>query len=309
MGPVSLVEAARFLVNHYGPTVAGVEPVGRGEWSRAYAFRCEGRELDARFGQHVEDFEKDRIAASHGTPDLPIPPVLEIGQALGGWYAVSERAHGRFIDDLSGDGMRATLPSLFAALDVARAADLSGTSGYGGWGADGDAPYAGWREALLAVATDWSGARITGWRQRLADSASGIGPFDEAAARLAELVAECPEERHLIHSDLLHWNLLVDGDRISAVVDWGCALYGDFLYDVAWIAFWAPWFPAWDGIDWASEAASHFDRIGLDVPSFDERLRACQIHIGLANLRYSTWKGDWDQVEEVTARTLAIASE
>jgi len=30
--------------------------------------------------------------------------------------------------------------------------------------------------------------------------------------------------------------LLVDGGRISTVVDWQCAMYGDFLYDLAWLA-------------------------------------------------------------------------
>jgi hygromycin-B 4-O-kinase len=65
-------------------------------------------------------------------------------------------------------------------------------------------------------------------------------PFDAAVARLKDMVASCPEERHLIHSDLLHYNVLVAGDQISAVFDWGCALYGDLLYDVAWLTFWAP---------------------------------------------------------------------
>ena len=50
------------------------------------------------------------------------------------------------------------------------------------------------------------------------------------------------QERHLIHSDLLNYNVLVADGRISAVIDWGCAMYGDFLYDLAWFEFWAPWY-------------------------------------------------------------------
>ena len=37
-----------------------------------------------------------------------------------------------------------------------------------------------------------------------------------------------PQERHLIHSDLLNFNVLVADDLISAVIDWGSSLYGDF---------------------------------------------------------------------------------
>ena len=63
---------------------------------------------------------------------------------------------------------------------------------------------------------------------------------------LRALAAGCPELRHVIHMDLLNRNVLVseDGTRIEAVFDWGCSAYGDFLYDVAWFTFWAPWHPA-----------------------------------------------------------------
>jgi len=47
------------------------------------------------------------------------------------YFAVSERAHGELLDALDGDGMRAALPGLLAALDALRAIDTSGTEGYG----------------------------------------------------------------------------------------------------------------------------------------------------------------------------------
>ena len=40
-----------------------------------------------------------------------------------------------------------------------------------------------------------------------------------------------------------------DASRLEAVFDWGCSLAGDFLYEVAWFTFWAPWYPALDAID------------------------------------------------------------
>src|SRR3954463_3926759 len=127
---IEVHHVAAFLSDRYGAPVTNLEPIGRGAWSRAFAFRYEGRELVAPFGQQVDDFENDRFAAWFTSPGLPIPCVLEIAKAIGGWYALSERAFGRFIDDLSYDEMRATLPSLFAALDAARMADVSDTTGY-----------------------------------------------------------------------------------------------------------------------------------------------------------------------------------
>ena len=306
-GGVTPTQAATFLVARFGPDIRDVIPIGRGEWSRAFAFRYGDADRVARFGAFLEDFAKDRLAARYASRDLPIPNVIETGEVLGGYYAISERAFGDYIDELDGARMHATLPSLFAALDAARGVDLSTTTGYGLWDAEGTGAFPSWREALLGVGAERPGARVHGWRERLAASPIGTGPFDEALGHLRALVPFCPEARHLIHSDLLHFNVLVAGDRITAVVDWGSALYGDFLYDLAWFAFWSPWYPAWHGIDFRREAEDHFATNGLDVPHVSERFRCCQIHIGLDNLKYNAFKGNWDAVEATARWTVAVA--
>jgi hygromycin-B 4-O-kinase len=303
---LNAADAEAFFVARLGRDVSEVTPIGRGEWSRAYAFRRGGTEYIVRFSALDEDFHKDRIAACYSSRALPIPAVVEIGETSGGFFAISERASGGFLDDLDEDQMRRMLPALFAALDVARRVDLLASTGYGSWGADGNAPHQSWRAALLAFADDRPGERTHGWRKRLIASPTGSGPFDEAFARLDALIPEDAPERHLIHSDLLNYNVLVEDGRISAVIDWGCAMYGDFLYDLAWFEFWSPWYPAWREIDFRSEAARHFSSIGLTVPRFEERLICCQIHIGLAAQAYNAFKERWDALRKTARRTLEV---
>jgi hygromycin-B 4-O-kinase len=304
---VSQSEAEAFLRSRLGPGVEAVSRIARGEWSKAYSFRLDGAGYVARFSAVEDDFAKDRLAARYASANLPIPRIVQVGPALGGFYAISERAEGSYIDEVDESQMRALLPSLFAALDAMRSAELSTTRGFGGWGAEGHAPHASWRQALLAVSDDSPGGRIHGWRKRLETSPLGAAPFDEAYAHLEALVEHLPEERQLVHSDLLHFNVLVEGERITAVLDWGSSIYGDFLYDIAWLSFWAPWVPpAWDGIDFRLEAERHYASIGLDVPRFEERLRACQIHIGLDGKAYTAWRGGED-LEATARRTLEVA--
>jgi hygromycin-B 4-O-kinase len=303
-----------FLARRFGADAERAIRLGRGEWSTAWAFRLGGADLVIRFGPSAEDFAKDRLAARFAAPGLPIPAVMEIGEAFGGFYAVSERVHGWFLDDLDEAGMRATLPALFAMLDAARAADLSGTTGFGAWGADGHAPHASWRAALLDIAEDRPTDRTPGWRDRLRASPTGAGPFAEAFAILRVLADRVPDERCLIHGDLLNVNVLVAGDpvagsRIAGVIDWGCAMAGDFLYDQAWLLFWQPWYPAWAAIDIRGAAERHYAALGLHVPDLAARLRCCQIHIGLASQAYNAWKGRerWPNLERVARRTAAVA--
>jgi len=203
--------------------------------------------------------------------------------------------------------MQALLPSLLSALDAMRLADVSTSAGYGIWGADGNAPHATWRDALLDVTNDRPTERIHGWRKRLASSPTGAGPFEEGFRRFEALVDHVPEERHLIHSDLLHFNVLVAGERIAAVIDWGCSMYGDFLYDVAWLSFWAPWYRAWNNIDFVAEAARHYVSIGLEAPRFQERLRCYELHIGLSGQAYCAFSGHWEDLEWTARRTVAVA--
>jgi hygromycin-B 4-O-kinase len=303
--PVTEAQANVFLAHHFAQsdaTLSPVRPIGEGEWSKAYAYDREGAPYIIRFSNIAEDFTKDRIAMRFSTPDLPIPRIVEMGEAYGGFFAISERAPGGYIDALDGTQMRALLPSLLRMLDALRLADLSGTSGYGGWGEREVGSRATWRESLLSPPGQW----MRGWHTQMVSSPVGSGPYDEALHALHRLVDACPEERHLIHADLLHFNVLVTGDRISAVIDWGCSVYGDFLYDVAWLLFWQPFFPAWNEIDLLAETKAHYASIGLHVPHMDERLRCYQVHIGMDGLVWNAYKENWADLEQTARRTLEV---
>lgn len=57
-------------------------------------------------------------------------------------------------------------------------------------------------------------------------------------------------ERTLVHGDVGFDNLLADEGGISAVLDWANAMYGDPLYDLAWLSFWpspVDWLQVWRG--------------------------------------------------------------
>jgi hygromycin-B 4-O-kinase len=296
-----------FLGTQYKQEIDGVCRIGGGEWSQAFAFQCGGAEYVVRFGAHKEDFEKDHRVARFASPDLPVPKVTAIGEAFSGYFAISERVYGEMLDALDVEKMHRIVPAVFQTLDAMRTIDLSSTEGYGPWNASGNAPFHSWAEYLLSVETDDPSRRTHGWRDLLARSPVGDGAFQQAFARLKQLANRYAVERHMIHSDLLNSNVFIAQDRISAVIDWGNAMYGDFLYDLAWFSFWAPWYPAMHGIDWEAQARQHFAFLDFTVAHMEERLLCCKIHIGLDAQAYNAFRQRWDELGMNAKRTLVLA--
>ena len=136
-------------------------------------------------------------------------------------------------------------------------------------------------------------------KDRLIDSAIGIKSFDRAHAQMRDLAQAFPGPRSLVHNDLLNRNAMAAGGNVTALFDWGCSIYGDFVYELATFVFWSPWHAAIEQSDMTSMALDHYADMGLDVPNFDARLRCCALHIGLVHLAYNAFLGD----EETLRRT------
>jgi hygromycin-B 4-O-kinase len=264
-------------------------------------------DLVARFSAFDEDFEKDAYAARYASSALPIPPILEAGPAGEGHYAVAPWMPGVHIDALDEAAVRRVLPSLYAALDAMRMIEVFAGAGYGGWRADGSTSYPTWRDHVLGVASGRATRGSPGWRELLRYSPAHTATFEEGFARIQELVDLCPEDRHLVHEDLMNFNVLVEDGRISAMLDWGSSIYGDFLYDFAKLVFYRPWRPDWANLDFASEARAHYVSLGVTVPHFEERLRCYCLREGISGMAYSAFRQRWEQVDLKARRVLEIA--
>jgi hygromycin-B 4-O-kinase len=301
-------EQAQSLLRELGFNASQVEFVGAGAWSQCFGFRQDDKELVVRFGNYLDDFQTDKVAFKYNQPDLPIPEVLELGEAFGGYYAISTRVFGVPLEGLSRGEWYAVVPSLVAALEGMRLADLSDTSGVGGWGGDSKAPYGTWRQHLLAVRDDIPQRRTYGWSEKLSRSKEGYETF-EWGYELLEHVASDSVPRSLVHSDLMNRNVFVEDNKISGVFDWGCSLYGDHFYDLAWFEFWASWYPELDIVFLRTELEQQWSKVNYTPQDKDSRLLACYLHIGLDHLAYNAHLGDWKALMATAERMRTLVGE
>ena len=308
--PLTDQEVRQFLRTRYGQ-VDGLERLGGGFWSAAYGFTSAGRELVVRFGADRSWFEADRAAMAFAGPDLPVPEVLEVGDGLGGAYAVSVRHHGSYLEAVRPDQSDTSAPMLtrlFEALfRVPSRPDL-----LVGWHWQPPKPDMGWRDWLLAGLVHDANRDITRWQAKLTSDPALGRLFRAAESRIRELAPDCPERRDLVHSDLLHGNVLVseDAEQVNAVFSWKCSVRGDFLYDVAWCTFWGgihagiaaadPWGAAMS----SDMLAAHPDAL-IDAAA---RHHCYELQIGASHLGWNVWVGDEAALAE-TARLLAAVLE
>ena len=294
--PIVTTEILADLRSRFGPRLSIPQELAAGAWSRAYALTVDDREVVLRVGHHGDDYLKDAAAATRFEPSrVPVPQVLTYGEAGGLFYVVSERMHGTALDDLGAEEVTRTLPSFFGVLDEIWSADLSGTTGFGFWRPDGTAPYPTWAQALLEVGED--NPRLPGWRDTLAASPIGMGPFEQGLQRLHELAPHLPDVRELIHGDLFSRNILVSGNAIAGVLDWANSMYGDSLYDAAWLIFCWPLYPQWESVDIRAHIRDHLCADGRPPANYDERIHTYEIHIALGAIAHGAFRKRWDYVE------------
>lgn len=304
---IDIEQARMFLADYYDLATTDVEPVGEGAWSRCYGFRRDSEAFVIRFGRHVSDFEKDERAFGYCAPGLPIPEVLDIGEAYDGYYAISRRVYGVPLESVDAAGWRAVVPAVVDALEAMRTADLSETEGYGGWDADGKAADAGWSKHLLAVAEETDDDRSVGRLAKLATHPEGEATFRWGLKLLREVIDDCIP-RSLIHADLMNRNVLVEDGRLSGVFDWGCSIYGDHLYDLALFDFWSPWYSDLDMELLRLALEERWQSVGYVPPNMANRLAACYLHIGLDHLAYNAYLGDWSMLSATAQRMRTLVS-
>jgi aminoglycoside phosphotransferase (APT) family kinase protein len=276
-------DVVAFLETRHGEPVADVELLSGGSWSAAYGYHVGDRELVLRLGQSVEWFAIDRAAMDYARDGLPVPAVVDIGEAFGGAYAISERYRGRFLESVGVGEAKVAGPTLMRLLDALRSVPDDGRLN------------PSWGDWLVASIRDDATHPASGGRAKLAADPALDRLYRACEARIHELLDACPERRDLVHGDLLHANVLLAPDlsRVNAVFSWKCSVRGDFLFDVALCTFWGA--IAHHGVG----AIDPFGRTLANAPAEDLvdaaiRHHVYELHIGTSHLGWYAWTGEDD---------------
>jgi hygromycin-B 4-O-kinase len=290
-----------FFSEHEAASEQSLEPIEDGEISQAYFFDSQDGSRVLRINKHNDEgFRQDRLAHEHfSSRSVPIPATFEIGTLPNGaYYAVSERVAGKTLDKFSDEEVALLIPAVFRTLDAIHQTAPIG-EGYGFLDDDGNGKSSSWHEALDDEQED----RVD--KDKPTDT-----PFfeqqiyEQIRTVIKQYYPYCPRDiRQLIHKDYGFGNTLSDGQQVTGVIDWQGVSYGDPLYDVAWLDFWAP------KQGWATTIKQAYIEGNRLPEHFDERLTCYQLVIAANCMSFFAKSHQEDKYNWVRDQALAMINE
>jgi hygromycin-B 4-O-kinase len=241
-----------------------------GQVAQTFSFTAGDQAYILRFspGSFDVTFEKERFIYTHfASSSIPIPPILKIGKLGELSYAISRKIAGRRLLALTRTEYEQILPSLIRTLHAIHQVDVSSWHGFGGIDDNGTGTCSSWHDYIAQInEEEWADGFFGKWHVLFETTFLEREFFETISHQLQRLLPFCSEERWLVHGGYGFNNVLAENGAVTAVLDWTEAMYGDFLYDVAWLNFWDP------GHDYQAIFRADYAERGFAVPDFEQRL-------------------------------------
>lgn len=290
-------EVLAFLQRRMSPRVERVSLVAGGEVSQAFSFSLSSDEFIVRINRDDFPFRKDDFAARRfATKALPIPAVLHLDAMNPECFAcITPRARGTMLNLLPAGVRDNIMPQVMAMLDAIHMSNVT-HSGYGIFDASGHAPHHSWQAAMLTEAI----GNEPHWHSLFGDTCMEPTVHRALSSQVISLSVNLPDMRQLVHGDVGMDNTIAHAGGITAVIDWSGAMYGDPLFDVAWLHVW------WKEVPFARLYREHATRTAIDLTDYEMRLRCYASCFGLNALGFFADSNQPDKYQWLKARLAAI---
>ena len=287
---VASEQVLALLGQHFSTPITDLVTVEGGQVARTFAFRTGVQEYIIRFNHDTmldSNLPKEvyLIRKIAGT-SIPFAPILHVGRLGELHFAISRKMPGQMLGTLPPQEIRNLLPQMLDLLAIIHRIDVSDTHGYGCFGYRGEGHFPSWSSHLRMIAREEAENDYFGkWYRLFDETFLDRDLYNDLYQHMCELLPYCPDERYLIYGGLSLRNVLAQDGKITALLDWLDASYGDFVYDIASIDFWSPWL----GVREAFQ--QYYQQRQWELPFFAERLLCYECHYALGGLRFFAKSG------------------
>jgi hygromycin-B 4-O-kinase len=291
------------LYQYFSASVTDLVLVEGGSIARTFAFRTGGQDYIIRFNfdrMMQSNFPKEiylwqRLVSTQ----IPVPPILQVGRLGDLHFAISRKMPGKSLMHYKPEEIASVLPQIVETIDAIHHVNVSDTQGYGVFNDHGRGGATSWRAFLSKIADEEPEQDYYGkWHYLFDDTFLAREVFDEIYHHMLGLLENCPEERYLVHGNLSLANILAHDGKLTAILDWLDARYGDFVYDIAILDYWSPTLGVSERFRWY-----YHDR-QIAVPAYEERILCYQCFVTLDAMRFYAKSGDKSSYQVASSRML-----
>jgi hygromycin-B 4-O-kinase len=277
---MSLQQAQEYLKYIEGNNISNVSAIEMGEISRVFSYMKDNRQFVIHFKSSRDSLDKSKYMYDHfSSKEVPIPKVISIGALNQLYYSITEKVLGQPVSSFKEKDMTGILDKVAKLFTNIADIKIDKTEGFGWISPYDSAACNTWIEYLTSFFSRES-EFYGDWTKLYEESFLERDLFEDIYSAMIKLAEYAPEEPYLVHGDFHLGNMLSDGNRITGIVDWEMAMYGDFILDLATIHFWSP------HLQLPQRVLKAWEAEGRTIPHFEERLLCYQLFKGVDGLRF-----------------------
>ncbi len=273
-------QAEEILKEVFDESVTQVFSIEMGQLSKVFSFMAKDKCYVVHFRDNEESFIKaDYMHRTYGDR-LPIPQVVKTGKIDEICFIISDKIKGKAISSYSASDQSIIINDVAKHFTNMSQIKIESSKGFGLISPDGRASHKSWGEVLAEFFREDQDGFYKDWTKLYKQSFLEKSLFQEGYSAMMALSKYSPCTPCLVHGDFHLWNLLSDGNRVTGIVDWELAMYGDFMFDLGVFHLWTP------HLDFPRKVRDLWQESGSDIMHFEERLRCHMLFKAIDGLRF-----------------------
>lgn len=297
------VKKLKKLFERSNHNIVKIDPIDFGMTAQAFDCHKKGKNLIFRISSSKQNLLKDKYAYENfDSSVVPIPKFISFGEITSNlFFTVTEKVKGENLDEINSEHkQKRALPLLAKTLDQIHNISIGKKKGFGLWNKEGFAPSKSWENYILSI----KNSEKNNWKEMIDKHSMDQSLIEKVCSEIAELIKFCPEKQHLIHGDYGRDNVIWDGSNITGIIDWALSKYGDYLYDIAFLDYFA--LASGEDTNYEQFFKKHYEGSGKSIKNYHKRLKCYKLHIGLLSARSNLKKGNKENYQNRRETLLEI---
>lgn len=295
---ISLLKKLKFDVKE-------INEMSTGQIAKTFEFNVDDKNYFIQFNQ--ENMSQGTIneiifADEFKRNAIPLRNIKNQGEYFDYRYVITEKVTGKPFDKLTEDEFVELIPEVIKMLKKISETNISKFSNFGWLDENGNGKFESWETHLKFVREEEPGWFYENWHELFDSTFLEKDKFDFYYEKMIEFILYLPKERKLIHSGYCGGNIIIEDGKITAILDWQDARYGDSVFDLAYMIFWMNKSTAQKCI---SEYINEF-KIDPDQNNLLERIKCYKYYIGLDCLRFAAKTNNNDFYNYISGLLLEI---